>query len=140
MQIDAIKPISRTRLFLTDYAGNYLSVMIIMFIILIGTRVPDIISGKLFPHSAEIGLNEPLLPYVFGGLLVVSLELLGINRFRRSFGTNYLIVILSIALVLGIITAVVRVVGVITLSLILLALTVLFTAMSFRLDLKKDIV
>ncbi len=139
LQTDAIKPISRRRLFLTDYAGNYLSVMVLMFIILIGTKMPDTISGKLFPQYAKIWPNEPLLPYVFGGLFVASLELLAINRFRRSFGTNYLILILSVAVVSGVVPAVVRAVGAITLPLILLALTVLFTALSFRLDLKKDI-
>ncbi len=61
LQIDAMKPISRSRLFLTEYAGYYLLAMIMIFLIVMGIKMPNTISGRLFPHSSGTGFDMPML-------------------------------------------------------------------------------
>ena len=137
--MDAVKPVRKGRLFLVEYAGNYLSVMIVMFVLLLVTKMPDAISGKLFPHT-PVFAEATLTSYIFGGLFIVSVLLLLMNRFKRTFGMNYLVLILSMGIVMGVIGVSTMFINKMILSLVLLVLTILFSFISFKLDLKKDII
>ena len=137
---DATKPIAIKKLFITEYAGYYASGIMLMFIMFIGMKMPNIIPWKLVKHYNDIMSNEPILPYIFGGLFVISLLLL-IMRRQLNVVINYLILFLSVGATIAIIYLSIntKIINTVALSGILMILTILFSLISFKLDMKKDI-
>ena len=139
---DATKPIAIKKLFITEYAGYYASGMMLIFIMFIGMKMPNLIPWKLVKHYNDIMLmpNEPILLYIFGGLFVSSLSLLIMKRLLNA-AINYLILFLSVGATIAIIYLSIntKIINTVALSGILMILTILFSLISFKLDMKKDI-
>jgi len=132
---DATKPIAIKKLFITEYAGYYASSMMLIFIMFIGMKMPNIIK-----RYNDIMPNEPILPYIFGGLFVISLSLLIMRRLLNA-AINYLILFLSVGATIAIIKLSIntKIINTVALSGILMILTILFSLISFKLDIKRDI-
>ena len=132
---DATKPITIKKLFITEYAGYYASGIMLMFIMFIGMKMPNIIK-----RYNDIMPNEPILPYIFGGLFVISLSLLIMRRLLNA-AINYLILFLSVGATIAIIYLSIntKIINTVALSGILMILTILFSLISFKLDIKRDI-
>ncbi|MBU0477268.1 hypothetical protein KKC91_01690 [bacterium] len=140
IEADATKPITIKKLFITEYAGYYASGIMLMFLMFIDMKIANVIPWKLVKYYSGMTSNERILSYVFGGLFVISLSLLIMRRLRNA-AINYLILFLSVGAIIAIIELSIntKIINTATLSGILMILTILFSMISFKLDIKKDI-